>query len=454
MKLSTIALATLCSWAAYGSIEQAPPAFSLGESKVTFVDFQEASYSINYDLPTKAATVTSKIRFVATGIGLPVIDLVATPELVLLDGKDISTGLTQDPDRQTTLRILLAEVSAGEHTVEIRHRLTSNVVWSEAGVGSGFWTSDLTDRRYLEQYLPSNLEYDQYPMKLSVSVTGAQGRYDLKANGFVERIEDNEFSVTFPDFYTASSVFFHLFPEGTFKNTVQFYYPSIDGRLIPVDIYTSYDATVFAAATQTILAELEADYGPFPHEQVIIYGNAPSGGMEYAGATATSLSALGHELFHSYHARALMPANGNAGWMDEAIARWRDNRYPLNEKLSFENTRLAGRSVWTRITDRMAYTEGSAFLGWIAYRMNEKGLSFKTFLRDFFSAYKYKTVTTPLFERELTRTSGLELTADFAKYIYGREATEKSLRNSGIFAPDPNHPQFSERELQALSLPL
>src|SRR5690606_31224855 len=117
------------------------------------------------------------------------------------------------------------------------------------------------------------------------------------------------------------------------------------------------------------------------------------------------------------HARSLMPANGNAGWMDEAIARWRDNNYPLLQKLNFESTRLAGNSIWSRKTDRMAYTEGSAFLSWVAYRMDEKGLSFKQFLRNYFQEFKYTTVTTELFKSEMMEASGLDLEADFSKYI-------------------------------------
>lgn len=212
-----------------------------------------------------------------------------------------------------------------------------------------------------------------------------------------------------------------------------------------MDIYTNYNIQEFVESTKIILQELEEDYGPFPHNQVIIYGNAPSGGMEHSGATATSLKALGHELFHCYHARALMPANGNAGWMDEAIARWRDNKYPLLEKLNFSSTELGGHSLWSRKTDRMAYTEGSAFLSWIAFRMDEKGLSFKSFLRDYFQKYKYTSVTTQLFQKEIISASGLELDADFDRYIYGKSGN-KSGHHLKI-EENPYHPELTEQQL-------
>jgi hypothetical protein len=171
--------------------------------------------------------------------------------------------------------------------------------------------------------------------------------------------------------------------------------------------------------------------------------------MEYSGATITSLKALGHEMMHSYHARGLMPANGNAGWMDEAMARWRDNSYPLVEALTYTYTRLAGRSVYTRMTDRMAYTEGSAFLGWIGYTMNGKGLSMKTFLRDYFQKYKYTTVTTQLFQKELSQAAGMDLSAEFNQYIYGKGTPSFPLKsvNSGLHEEDPMHPKYTKEQL-------
>ena len=442
-----IALLAFIPVLAHASIDQAPPKFNYADGKAVFVDFQNARYDITYDVLNKSVAVESIITFDAPNAGYPVFDLVADPSEVILDGSIITTEATPDPDKQTTLRIMQQKIAAGSHELKIKHNITTNVVFNEGAVASGFWMSDLNDRRYLEQYLPSNLEFDQYQMDMKVNIIGADAAHTLKANGNISKTGDNSFEVSFPDFYSASSVYFHLFRENNFSSNIQFYYPSIDGRLIPVDIYTIYDANEFASATRTILAELESDYGPFPHNQVIIYGNAPSGGMEHSGATITSLRALGHELFHSYHARALMPANGNAGWMDEAIARWRDNNYPLTEKLNFESTRVAGHSLWSRMTDRMAYTEGSAFLSWIAHRMNEKNLSFKSFLREYFQEFKYTTVTTQLFQQELSDASGLDLSADFAKYVYGQGSVQKSNHKFHFHEENPFHPVFTEKQL-------
>lgn len=453
-KLSLIAVLTMgLAQVAMAAYHQAPAAFNYKDGSAVFIDLDTAEYEITYNFTDKIVTVESTLTFDSKEDGHPIFDLVAEPSEVILDGEVVMTEAIKDPDLQTTLRVVQSKISSGRHEIKLKHNITTNVVFNEEGLASGFWMSDLNDRRYLEQYLPTNMEYDQYKMSMKVNIIGAEGKsHVLKANGKVSKLSENSFEVVFPDFYTASSVYFHLFLEKNNLNNAQFYFPSIDGRLIPVDIYTIYNVQEFVDQTKTILTELESDYGAFPHDQLIIYGNSPSGGMEHSGATITSLKALGHELHHSYHARALMPANGNAGWMDEAIARWRDNKYPLTAKITFSSTRLAGHSIWTRMTDRMAYTEGSAFLSWIAFRMNEKGLSFKTFLKDYFQEYKFTTVTTQLFQSELTEASGLDLKADFDQYIYGKNPVS-TLKVSPPHAHEENpyHPQFSKQQLLDLT---
>lgn len=450
MKILAVLASSFVLGSAFAALNHAPPAFSYKDARAVYVDFETANYDIKFDFATKKAVVESTISFNSPSEGYPIFDLVAAPLSATIDGKNVSAPELQDPDRASTFRVVDARVSSGKHTLKLTHELSTNVVFGDDGVAAGFWTSDLNDRRYLEQYLPTNLEFDQYQMNMTVDASGSPSDLVLKANGKVTEMGNNSFKVSYPKFYSASSVYFHLFRDRSFVNNVQFYLKSIDGRMIPVDIYTSYDVQPFVDRATEVFHELEADYGAWPHQQLVVYGNAPSGGMEYSGATITSLNALGHEMMHSYHARGLMPANGNAGWMDEAMARWRDNKYPLVEALTYTSTRLAGRSPFTRMTDRMAYTEGSAFLGWIGHRMNAKGLSMKAFLRDYFQKYKYTTVTTQLFQKELSAAAGEDLSAEFNQYIYGKgvHAPEKSMHSH---EEDPMHPRFTEEQLKEMT---
>ncbi len=265
---------------AFAALKDAPPSFSYKDGRAIYVDIESANYAINFDFAKKTATVESTVNFQQPSEGYAIFDLVAEPLAVSIDGQVTSAPELQDPDRASTLRAVGTRLAAGKHTLKIRHTLTTNVVFGTDGVAAGFWTSDLNDRRYLEQYLPTNLEFDQYQMTMTVDASSAPSNHVLKANGIVTDLGDNKFEAKFPKFYSASSVYFHLFRDNTFVNNVQFYLKSIDGRSIPVDIYTSYDVQPFVDTATNVFHELEADYGAWPHNHLIIYGNAPSGTLE------------------------------------------------------------------------------------------------------------------------------------------------------------------------------
>ena len=458
MKSTLIILGLLLCSSTFASFEQAPPSFRYKTADAVYVDFQTAHYNISYDVDQKRTTVESTIVFDAPHAGFPLFDLIENPQSVMLDGARVESEAIRDPDQQTTFRVIKQAVPVGTHTLEIRHTLTTRVSYQKGKVASAFFTSDLTDRHYLEQYLPTSFEYDQYAMKIEVEVVGNAVDHSLMTNGRVKKIGKNKFEVEYPHFYTCSSLYFHLLPtdSAAFKT---FEFKSIDGRVIPMQIYSNSVSIVdsYAALAVRVLNELEHDYAPFPHEKIVIYG-AGSGGMEYSGATIASISALSHELFHSYHARALMPANGNAGWMDEAIAVWRDPKYPLVSHPSFSIARMAGHSAWSRMTDTDAYSKGAEFLAWVANRMNQKNLSFKTFLKDYFNQYKYTTVTTELFRDALISYSGIELKNDFRQYVYGKSQMpnnelERLAGELDSILSNPEHPKLSEDELNQLLWP-
>jgi hypothetical protein len=476
-------LMSLVFWAASvanAAIEHAPPSFPVsvgGDSgNATFVDMQTAVYRIVYDTDEKRVDVRTEIEFISAQEGFPLFDLVPNPSAVELNGEAVSTRLISDPDGETKFRVIERKVPVGRHLLQVNHRIAAGVSFKDlkaagVGVSSAFWMSDLTDRRYLEQYLPANLEYDSVAMRMEVLVQGsAAAEHELYVNGAIQSSYKNSFHVEFPSYYTASSVFYHLVPKGTFPST-RFDYRSIDGRRIPVTIYTSASLSSFSTSTKKVLDELESDYGPFPHDQLVIYG-AGSGGMEYSGATMTSLWALGHELFHSYNARAVMPARGNDGWIDEAMASWRDAGYQLRS-VPGSVTRMAGHSQWSRRTDDAAYTKGRDFLAWIAHRMSVNAMDMKAFLREYLKANLYSSVTTELFRSQLEGYTRMELYADFEKYVYGKGSSKtvrgskwKSSWKGGLKAcsdgnvslrPEeefnPYHPRLSREELDALLWP-
>ncbi len=448
---------------AQASIDQAPPNFPYQDGEAVFVDFQTAAYHLIYDFAAKTVTVDSEIVFDAPTKGYPIFDLIPDPRNVRLDDRDAEVGTLADPDRASTFRIVRTPVSPGSHRLTLSNTIETNALFRNDGVASAFWMSDLTDRHYLEQYLPTNFEFDQYRISMRVEVLHAAGKpHVLRANGVVTTLAENVFEVEFPAFYTTSSMFYHLSVAGSIPSA-KFTVKSIDGRDLPVEVYTPFDLKGYSDEVRRVIAELEADYGPFPHPKVIVYGAGP-GGMEYSGATVSSSTAVGHELFHSYNARGVMPAQGNAGWMDEAMSSWRDQKYVLR-KSPGARSKMAGHSLWSRITDRDAYTKGAEFVEWMAGRMAAQGKDFKAFLRAYFKANLYHTMTTGQLKTALELYTGFELTADFDRYVYGKtpkdetpsgsvwgfRASTAACHRAEVDFPasvdNPFHPRLSKEEL-------
>lgn len=399
-----------------------PKSFSASGGKAVFIDFLTADYAINYDAGGRSSFVTATIRFDAPESGMPLFDSVEAPTSVMLNGTKVTSSQVKTPSGETTLRVVNQVVPTGTHTMVISVPLSTLVEYKDGGVKSAFWTSDLTDRRFLERYMPANLEYDQVKMTFNVSFKGNKKSQVIYANGAVEENNDSSFKVSFPEYFNASSVFFHTVPEGS-VDELKFNLKSVDGRTIPVVIYKGRgllngSATLesLKEATTEIFHELEGDYGAWPHPVLVIY-NAGSGGMEYSGATMTSASALGHEMFHSYFARGVMPANGNAGWLDEALASWRDKGYQSLEKLS-GTSKMSAHPYYTRATDSSAYTFGERFMSYMDGKLKEKG-GLKPFMRYMVDQKIFTPIFVEEFIKEMSGFYGVSVEEDFKKYTFG-----------------------------------
>jgi hypothetical protein len=418
----------------------APDNFELKNRTAVFVDVTDIQTTIQYNVATSVVKAETKLSFIQLVEGSPIIDLTPKASKILIDSVTTTLDEVSLPGKTSTVRVLGLILKPGKHELVIQNLISKNVRFENKGVKSAFWMSDLSDRRYLEQYLPANLEYDQYKMNFEIEILGAEVEHQILANGDVKKLAKNHFSISFPNYYTASSVYYHLMPENSFKEK-SFNFKSIDGRDIPVTVYSGGSLSSYIKKTKSVLAELEGDYGPFPHNKVIIYG-AGSGGMEHCGATITSLSALGHELTHSYFARGIMPARGNAGWVDEAIASWRDAGYKEYQTRNLSRSKMAGHSIYRRTTDRNAYSKGARFMGYLHGKFSEAG-GLKPFLKKFKDDRLFKPFLTKDFQDDLEAHFGEELTQEFNRYIYG-----SSKRKVNIPAEEnPNHPKLSEQEL-------
>lgn len=448
----------ICLWLFCSTAVQAqkgyilpPPSFDVGNgAQGIFINILWARYTITFDVEHAQVVALTQFEFQNWDEGAPLFDLVPEPIEITLDGERVQSRVIKTPDRETKLRLIDSVVSKGNHMVTIRHRLTQGVKFKGDRVNSGFWYSDLDDRQFLEQFLPSNLEFDTYFVSMRVRVIGTTIEHVLLTNGVVTPINENEWQIRYPEFYNTASLFFHLGPRDEFQIS-QTEFKSVSGKVLPVIVYSkseSVDLDSFATRSHATLQELERDYGSFPHEKLIVYANPQfDGGMEYAGATITNLWALSHEITHSYFGRAVMPANGNAGWIDEAVASWRDARYPRLQDPGYSSGNLARFSAYRRTTTEDAYTLGRNFIGYLDNLFAQRGSSMKAFLRDLVAKRAYEPISTPFFKSWLEAAYGAKMDDDFRQYVYNREAAlwddeEKSPRN-------PYHPRLSQSYLES-----
>lgn len=400
-----------------------PQAFNVNGVKAVFADFTEANYQITYDTKLNKAYAKAEIAFTMPESGYPIFDSATPPTSVLLDGQSVAVAETQTPNGETKLRLAKKVIAAGKHQFTIELPIEKLVSFKSDGVSSAFWTSDLEDRSFLERYLPTNFEFDQVKMTFSIQFIGKKVAQNIYANGIISSIDANHFVISFPDYYTSSSIFFHTVPKGS-MDELRFTLTSIDGRKIPAVVYSqggimtrSLDSV--KQKTSDVFHELEKDYGAFPHPSITVY-NAGSGGMEYCGATMTSYSALGHELFHSYFARGMMPANGNSGWMDEALASWRDDGYQSLGTLS-GTSGMSSHPYYTRKTDQAAYGFGERFMSYLNGKLNAQG-GLKPFMRYMIATRVFKPLFVQDFIKEMNAFYNVSLEKEFETYTFSKKS--------------------------------
>lgn len=448
------ALFLLISYSAFGAADQdkLPASFSFNNSRAVFADFHKATYNITYDVGAKSASAVALIELKSLESGHLIFDSLTEPMSITLDGQKTTATLTKTPNNETSVRVIDLASSAGLHTLKIQLPLTNMLNFTDSGVHHGMWFGDLEDRAYMERFLPSNFIFDRVPVIYNIHFVGADEQI-IYSNGKVTKLSATDYSVEFSQDYNFTCQYFHTVPKGTTVDT-RFTFKSIDGRDVPVVIYRMEDGTDQSAyleqlklKTLSIIDELEKDYGAWPHEDLTIYITAsPTGGMEYSGATITSEKALGHELFHSYFARGVMPSDGNSGWIDEALARWRDNGYQSLTLLDGSSS-MGNHGAYNRVTDRLAYSFGERFMALLDGTFTDKG-GLKPFLREMIQTKTFDPLSNDDFMTLMNSFYGARTNDLFGRYILG-ESTQKNLISAPKRLKNDVHGQWTLEELKS-----
>jgi hypothetical protein len=169
------------------------------------------------------------------------------------------------------------------------------------------------------------------------------------------------------------------------------------------------------------LGELQGALGPFPMPRGLsVVLTQSAGGMEYFGATTTSLRALRHEVFHMYYGCSTVARTYRDSWWDEAIDMWyelsADPAYaPIAE--SFRSDIVSGRSAVAVGFDRRAYDDGSRIMQAVATGMGGRD-RMVLFLRDLHTRRSFDPFTTWELADEIQASSGLDVRDRFRLWLY------------------------------------
>ena len=412
---------------------KAPPSFIFQSNKVVPVDFETLHIDYSFDVAARTATANAELVFtLGSEGGFPIIDLIPVPTSITLDGSPVALAdfpVIDAPTLVTKFRILRKNLLPNStHKIEISYSLPNSLVtFAGSFVRVGFFMSDLANsgREFFEKYGPANYEFDQVKTTFSASVTGTTAEHELFTNGTILGSSRNSWRIEFPDYFNTSAFYFHLGEKDRYVVT-RYTFRGMQ-KEIPVTVYSGTAALTAAgvSSSRNVLAELESTYGAYPHSSVTVYLTPTGGGMEYGGATMTSLDALGHELTHFYFARGVMPSSGNSGWIDESIASWRDDGYPRLTPSTRSPVNLGGFSAYKRNTSMDSYTLGARLIGELDSMFASVG-GMRTILKDFFAEYKLTTINVQDFQGYLESKTGQNLNSMFNRYVYGRSVAVSS----------------------------
>lgn len=261
-------------------------------------------------------------------------------------------------------------------------------------------------RQLLERYLPANFQFDQYASTMELKFDREYKQQIIVANDIEEKrikYSDYYYILTYPEFYNSASIFFHTFPKGYYfelpkfeDRGVEFYFygkrslffdheyiPGMGGYLKQKNV---------KGITASLMEEFTSTLGKFPHKKMIVYIGESFSGIEHFGATRTSFFSLGHEIYHQYIGRGILPADGRSAWIDEGLARWRDgghwfwrwlsedifaDPYSMLEELPNNYVGLPDQSLYQRKTRNPHYEKdhhysaGALFFSHINYLLDD-----------------------------------------------------------------------------------
>jgi len=294
-------------------------------------------------------------------------------------------------------------------------------------------------RTFLERYLPSSLEGDLHSASITVRLPAEQLEdHLLLGNGDVENVLTTDdtlvgYRIHYPAHSTCSSIYFHLLPRDRYYLTEQEISPRNQAP-IPLRVYSTRAAgkrfhDQSASLARKYFQELVNEIGFYPHPEFLAHLYPRSGGMEYSGATSCNPASLRHELMHSWFGRGVLPEDGNAGWIDEAVTSWwidgGARTYQQLPSLAAQQRKIRGPLVqigrYLRMTNRGSYRQGAELIRILATLFEQNDQSLKLVLIGFLENHMHQTInTSDLLEHLQTALPGKAEVIEqlFARFVY------------------------------------
>ena len=386
------------------------------------MDLQTVDVRFEMNAETREIEAVAVVDFVTKDNGRPYFDIKSSVSSLTIDGASESPALIEsvnDSSHSTAFTVINKNLAAGHHKMTMTYVVSQSRYCGfdeDSNLDCFFFMYDLTERTFFEQYAPSNFEFDRYKMTVTIDVTGTSREHLVLSNGVLES-SGNTFRISFPEYFNTSCFFLHVMPRGQYQVTRGFV-SSNNYELVVYGQSAQAIQNVYRIAQQS-LEEMTAVFGPSRYRRfLILVDESFPGGMEFAGGAITSSAAARHEMCHSWFARGTMPANGNAGWIDEGIATWRDENYPsYPARPATYGGKLGGSSPFQRMTPQNAYTDGATFFGRLHYELSSTGGLFPL-LRAFHLEYFGKTISSERFLEFINSTTGHDFRFLFNEFVF------------------------------------
>ena len=346
-----------------------------------------------------------------------------------LDGQDL------DPARASDLRLFTYEGS-GQASVELQrdlaagapHRLEASYPLALADAGGRFFTdvNDIEGRGNEAVFPTLNVPHELARHVLVFRVHAAEPYVAVGSGLLAGRSAGDvqEWTLDTEREVASYTVMFHLAPARTHA-LAERRIRGVDVRVLaPTGGVTAEEAF---ATLDPWLAELQGALGPFPMPRGLsVVLTQAGGGMEYYGATTTSLRALRHEVFHMYFACSTVARTYRDSWWDEAIDMWYELSVdptfaPIEE--SYRSDIVIGRSAVAVGFDRRAYDQGSRIMQAVATEMGGRERMVR-FLRDLHARRSFDPFTTWDLADEIQASSGVDVRERFRLWLYASPGTQ------------------------------